>query len=84
MSGDNGDSIKETVALDELILAVKRGKDGQIETMVSPATRAELEVALMRITHLCYGIFNAMSHEAQQSKIVQPKGSIINFARRMK
>lgn len=88
MSGDNGDTLPkdlETVNLEDLIIAVKRNKDGKIETLVGPSNRQELEIALMRITHQCFGIFNAMSHAEQQSKIIEkPQGSILDFVRRGK
>lgn len=81
--GDNGE-LKETVNIEDLIIAVRRGKDGQIETLINTANRQELEISLMRLTHQCYGVFNAMSYaKAQENKpkIVQP-GGIMNFARR--
>lgn len=88
MSGDNGDIIKEPdremVAIDDLIIAVKRGKDGAFETLINPKSRTELEIALMRLTHMAYGIFNAMSNEAQKKAIIKPKGSMLNFARGLK
>ena len=84
--GDNGElHNKETVNVEDLVLAVKRGENG-IETLVNSNNRAELEVALMRLTHQVFGVFNAMSHAAQEaskSKIVKP-GGIMNFARRKK
>jgi len=79
---DNGDTIKETVKLDDLIIAVKRGENG-IETLINTANRQELEIALMRLTHQVYGVFNAMSYAAQQEKkIIKP--GIINFVRSRK
>jgi hypothetical protein len=71
------------VCMDDLILAAKRGKNG-IDTLIAPASRTELEIALMRITHQCYGVFNAMSMAQQQAqkKIVQPKHGVMDFVRR--
>jgi len=95
MSVDNGESTEKAKAelfeanpddfvnVKDLILAVKRG-DGKIETLVAPVNRVELEIALMRITHQCYGVFNAMSHAEQQSKksvIQKPGGEIMDFVR---
>ena len=91
MSGDNGDSILQPTAeelkkkafesnpdnfvcVDDLIIAVQRTDHG-VETLVAPTSREELEIALSRITHQCYGIFNAMSHAAQKaskSRIIKP------------
>ena len=71
------------VNLNDMILAVRRGPHDNLETFLAPVNRVELEVALMRITHQAFGIFNAMSYaqqEAAKPKIQAP-GGIINFAR---
>lgn len=78
---DNPDNF---VSINDLILAVKRGKENiGIETYIGATNRTELEIALMRITHQAFGIFNAMSYAQQQSntKIIKPKGNIMNFVR---
>lgn len=82
---DFEDNPDDFINVKDLILAVKRNSSG-VETLIAPSSRQELEVALMRITHQAFGIFNAMSHAQQQAskpKIVQP-GGILNFARRRK
>jgi len=96
MSGDNGLTPAELkkkafeenpdnfVCVDDLIMAVQRTDHG-VETLVAPTSREELEIALMRLTHQCYGIFNAMSHAAQEaskSKIVKPGDGVMDFVRR--
>jgi len=101
MSGNNGDKMQPTkaelkrkafesnpdnfVCLDDLILAAQRCGDEPVETLVAPSCREELEIALSRITHKCYGIFNAMSHAAQEankSKIVKSGGFFSGRGRR--
>lgn len=71
------------VHVSELIIAVRKNKNGGIDTLINTNNRADLEVSLMRLTHQCFGVFNAMSYEAMQAnkKIIQPKGSIMNFVR---
>lgn len=79
---ENPDQFIDT---EELILAVRRGSEGKVETLIGAVQRQELEVALMRITHQVYGIFNAMSYENQkQSGIIKPKGGVMDFVRRKK
>ena len=71
------------IDINELVLAVKR-TDNKVETLIGSSSRTELEISLIRITHQCFGVFNAMSHAQQQAsnpKIVKPKGSIIDFVR---
>lgn len=77
---------EDWVHLNRLILAVRKDSSGNFETLVAGGRpRPELEIALMRLTHYCYGIFNAMSYAQQKGKeIIQPKGSMLNFARRFK
>ena len=70
------------VDMDELIIAVKRGDGNILQTFINTVTRTELEIALMRLTHQCFGVFNAMSHAQQQAQIIKPKGSIIDFVRK--
>lgn len=75
----------DNIKISELIIGARRTEGNNIETLINTNTRTELEVSLMRLTHHCYGIFNAMSmaaHKAQESKIIKPKGSIIDFVRR--
>lgn len=100
--GDNGEMFEEKtqeqlkkekfesspekfVDIDELIIAVKRS-DAGIETFINHVSREDIEVSLIRLTHQCYGVFNAMSYakqqKEQQGKIINPSGGILNFARR--
>lgn len=82
-NGGNGEA-KETVEIKDLVIAVRRGEKN-LEVLVNTANRPELEVALMRLTHTVFGVFNAMSHDAQKSsKIIQPKNSIMDFARKIR
>ena len=99
MSGDNGkleltpeELKKQTfesnpdqfINIDDLIIAVKKVDKG-IETLVAPTSREQLEISLSRVTHHCFGIFNAMSNADQQAN--KPKiqtNGIMNFARRIK
>ena len=72
------------ININELIIAVKK-KGNLLETLIGSVSRTELEIALMRITHQCFGVFNAMSHAQQQAnapKIVKP--GIMNFVRNKK
>lgn len=48
----------------------------------SGATRKELLIALGELTYRIHNILNAM--DVEQQKIVQPKGNMFNFARRIK
>jgi hypothetical protein len=81
---------KEMVAVEDLIIAVKRDGEGKISTLINTGNRQELEVSLMRLTHQCYGIFNAMSFADQQAagkgRIIKPggNGGIMKFVRRGK
>jgi hypothetical protein len=81
----NNGGAENEVKIDDLIIAVRRGENGKIETLVNSADRAELEIALMRLGHQVFGVFNAMSYAQQKkSEIIKPKGSVIDFARRFK
>ncbi len=74
---DNGE-LKDTVKTEDIVFAVTRvKKDGkeQLYTYLNPENRCQLEVALMRMTHTCYGVFNAMSFDEQaknKSSILKP------------